>query len=221
MIDMRDNSYKQRKMQIFSSAGLYLVTSTELSNLPTLEVLERFLRAGGKLFQLREKTFSEEMLYETGLETRKLADKYGAVFIMNDQVDIALAVGADGVHLGQEDMNVDEARKILGDGAIIGVSTHNIEEAVKAQADGADYINIGPVFSTQTKPHASVLGTDGLEYILPHVKIPFTFMGGIKEDNMSSLLKYKPAAVAMVTEVTKAKDIETKVRNIVVLSSSQ
>jgi thiamine-phosphate pyrophosphorylase len=214
MIDMRDNLYKQRKMQIFNSAGLYLVTSTELSNAPTLEVLGMFLKAGGKLFQLREKTFSKEQLYETALEARKLADKYGAVFIMNDQVEMALAVGADGVHLGQDDMSVDEARKILGDGAIIGVSTHDIEEAVKAQKDGADYINIGPVFPTQTKPHASVLGTDGLKYILPHVKVPFTFMGGIKEDNMNSLLKYKPAAVAMVTEITKATDIAKKTTSL-------
>jgi len=202
------------KMEIFKKASIYLVTSTELSAVPTLELIEIFLKSGGRLFQLREKTFSKEQLIEIGLRAKELADTYDAVFIVNDHVDVALAVGADGVHLGQEDMSVHEARQLLGPNRIIGVSTHNVEEAVLAQEQGVDYINIGPIFPTQTKEHLLALGTTGVENILSSVKIPFTFMGGIKEDNIKSLLRYKPAALAMVTEITKAVDIEAKVQRL-------
>ncbi len=209
---------KQDSLRTLSKAGLYLVTSSEFSTLPVMEVLERFLKAGGKLFQLREKAFAREQLLETAKMARKLADQYGAVFILNDDVDVALAVNADGVHLGQDDMPIKDARKLLGNDLIIGVSTHNIQEAIAAQEDGADYINIGPVFPTQTKAHAKALGAEGIELILPYVKVPFTFMGGIKEENIPALLKYDPAAVAMVTEITRASDIESKVKKLLSIS---
>ena len=209
---------KQHNLSTLSKAGLYLVTSSEFSTLPVIEVLERFLKAGGRLFQLREKAFAREQLLEAASMARKLADKYDAVFILNDDVNVALAVKADGVHLGQDDMTVKEAREILGSNFIIGVSTHNIEEAVAAQDDGADYINIGPVFPTQTKAHTKAIGPEGIELILPYVKVPFTFMGGIKEENLQSLLKYDPAAVAMVTEITRASDIESKVKKLLSIS---
>ncbi|MEI6079922.1 MAG: thiamine phosphate synthase [bacterium] len=209
---------KQDSLRTLSKAGLYLVTSSEFSTLPVMEVLERFLKAGGKLFQLREKAFAREQLLETAKMARKLADQYGAVFILNDDVDVALAVNADGVHLGQDDMPIKDARKLLGNDLIIGVSTHNIHEAIAAQEDGADYINIGPVFPTQTKAHAKALGAEGIELILPYVKVPFTFMGGIKEENIPALLKYDPAAVAMVTEITRASDIESKVKKLLSIS---
>ena len=154
------------------------------------------------------------------MHSRIIADRYDAVFIVNDDVELALAVGADGVHLGQEDLSVVAARKLLGKNAIIGVSTHNIEEAVAAQEHGADYINIGPVFPTQTKEHLSALGVSGIGNILAHVHIPFTFMGGIKEENMEQLLRYRPAALAMVTEITKAVEIEDKVLRLLLNSKT-
>ncbi|MFH1222710.1 MAG: thiamine phosphate synthase [Pseudomonadota bacterium] len=205
---------KTHKMEIFRNAGLYLVTSSELSNYPTPEVIEKYLKAGGKLFQLREKTMQENQFYETGLAAKRLSDTYGAVFIINDNVEMAKRLNADGVHLGQDDMSVVEARKILGGDFIIGVSTHNTEEAVQAQKDGADYINIGPVFPTATKPHMQTLGITGVEKILPSVDIPFTFMGGIKESNIHLLKKLHPAALAMVTEITKSPDVFSKVKSL-------
>ena len=194
-------------MEIFKSAGLYLVTSTELSDRPTLEIIERSLKAGCRLFQLREKTLTKAQYKELAFQARTLAHEYNAIFIVNDHVDIALDVGADGVHLGQDDMSVSEARKILGDEYIIGVSTHNIEEVTKAQNEGADYINIGPVFPTKTKPDAVSLGLDGIRQILPYVKIPFTFMGGIKLENVDSLKAFKPAAVAVITGLTRSSSL--------------
>jgi len=208
---------KEHKMEIFKRAGIYLVTSSELSNRPTEEIIEQFLQAGGKLFQLREKKLSEKEFYELGLKAKKLSDKYDAAFIVNDNVEQALKLKADGVHLGQDDMSIKEARKMLGPSFIIGASTHNVDEVIKAQADGADYINIGPVFPTNTKLHMQALGIDGVATILPSVKIPFTFMGGIKEDNLHLLKKFNPAAVAMVTEITRAENVLLRVRSLLKL----
>lgn len=202
---------KTKKMQKFRSAKLYLVTSTELSNAPTLQILNEALRAGLKLFQLREKTLIKSEYKELALLVRSMANKYDALFIVNDHVDVAKEVCADGVHLGQDDMSVKEARKLLGDEFIIGVSTHNVEEAVKAQNEGADYINIGPVFATNTKPFASSLGIQGIKEILPHVKIPFTFMGGIKLENVEELKPFKPAAVAVITELTRSSRLSVDI----------
>ena len=196
---------KKNRMQVFSNAGLYLVTSSELSNYPTLQVIEEVLQKGCRLFQLREKTLSKDDYKELAIRAKELAFKYNALFIVNDHVDVAVEVGADGVHLGQEDMNVHDARTLLGPECIIGVSTHNVEEILKAQSDGADYINVGPVFPTNTKPLATFLGVEGVKELLPYIKIPFTFMGGIKCDNVKELKPFKPAAVAMITEITKAK----------------
>jgi thiamine-phosphate pyrophosphorylase len=202
---------KTQKMQKFCSARLYLVTSKELSNAPTLQILREALQVGCKLFQLREKTLKKHEYKELAMLVRSLANKYGALFIVNDHVDVAKEVGADGVHLGQEDMSVADARKILGDEFIIGVSTHNVEEAVKAQQDGADYINIGPVFPTNTKPFATSLGLEGIKKILPHVNIPFTFMGGIKLENVEDLRPFKPAAVAVITELTRSSSLSVDI----------
>jgi thiamine-phosphate pyrophosphorylase len=194
-------------MDIFKRAGLYLVTSSELSDMPTLEIIEQSLNAGCRLFQLREKTLSKNEYKELAFQARTLADRHGALFIVNDYVDVAVDVRADGVHLGQDDMSVSDARKMLGDEFIIGVSTHNIEEAIQAQAQGADYINIGPVFPTNTKPDAVSLGLDGIKKILPYVKVPFTFMGGIKLDNVDTLKAFRPAAVAVITGLTRSASL--------------
>jgi thiamine-phosphate pyrophosphorylase len=205
---------KEHKLEILKNAGIYLVTSSEFSNRPTLQIIGQALASGCRLFQLREKNISKKELFELASEAKKLAQKFPSVFIINDHIDIAMAVGADGIHLGQDDLPVGQARKICGDKLIIGVSTHNKEEILKAQDEGADYINIGPVFSTNTKPHAVSLGFDGLAKLLPFVKIPFTLMGGIKEDNIKGLVGLKPAAVAMVTEITMAADIKIKINNL-------
>jgi thiamine-phosphate pyrophosphorylase len=204
---------KEQKMSLLSRAGLYLVTSFELSNYPSLYIIEEFLKAGGKLFQLREKTLSKKELYELAFAARHLANEYGAVFIVNDDIELAIASHADGVHLGQEDLPLKEARKSLGEEAIIGISTHNIDEALKAVQGGADYINLGPVFSTQTKLHAQTIKPDEINLILSAIgSSPFTFMGGIKESNITELLNYKASAYAMITELTKSKNLGDKTK---------
>jgi thiamine-phosphate pyrophosphorylase len=179
-----------------------------------MEIIKEYLDAGGRLFQLREKTLDKTMLLEYALTARKMADDYNALFILNDCPETAARVKADGVHLGQSDMPPAEARKIIGEDYIIGVSTHNTEQAIEAVNSGADYINIGPVFSTPTKPNADALGFCLIDEIIRNINIPFTFMGGIKENNIPGLLKYNPAAVAMVTEISKSQDVFEKVKSL-------
>ncbi|MEI6092207.1 MAG: thiamine phosphate synthase [bacterium] len=203
------------RKELLKKAGVYFVTSTELSLGPTSEILRLYLNAGGRMFQLREKMMSRDELLQLSKYSRKIADEYGALFIVNDDVALAKMSNADGVHLGQDDMSVNEARQMLGDDLIIGVSTHNVEEVLLAQEQGADYINLGPIYPTKTKEHITPLGIAGLEKILPYVKIPFTFMGGLKENNIAPLLKYKPCALAMVTEISKAIDVENKVKSLI------
>lgn len=202
------------KLDIFNNAGIYLVTSSEHSNYDTLDLLENCLKAGVKLIQLREKTLKHSQLYNLAKKVKAKCSKYGALLIINDYIDIALSVGADGVHLGQDDLPCVEARKLLGKNYIIGVSTHNVDEIVKAQNDGATYLNIGPVFKTNTKEHFDNIGISGLTSLVSYVKIPYTLMGGIKEDNIKELREFNPSAFAFVTEITKSKNIDKKIKNL-------
>lgn len=205
---------KQLNLEIFKHAKIYLVSSQEFSDYKTLHIIEEALKAGLKLFQMREKTmpYSEKIIL--GKQLKELSNKYNAVFIVNDDVELAKTIDADGVHLGQEDMNIVEARKILGNNKIIGLSTHNYKEAMNAKKQDIDYINIGPVNITNTKQHLVPVSVKEIEKIINNINIPFTFMGGIKEDNILEFYKFKPSAFAMVTEITKAKNIQNKVSNL-------
>ncbi len=205
---------KENKMKIFKSAGVYLVSSSELSCRTTLEVVKDFLEAGGKLFQLREKTWNKEQFLKIGKELREISNRTGSLFILNDDPFLATELKADGVHLGQDDTSVKEARKIIGNEGIIGVSTHNLEEAVKAFHEGADYINIGPVFPTGTKPGVKSISINEVDKIVKQVNLPYTFMGGIKASNLTQLLNFSPSAFAMITELTMAESVETKLKDI-------
>ena len=211
---MKSKLSKEQKMKIFKTAGLYLVSSSSLSARPTVETINDFLDAGGRLFQLREKMWTRDQFLEAGKKLRILADNFNALFVLNDDPALAIELNADGVHLGQDDMNVSEARKILGDKYIIGVSTHNIKEVIKAIKDGADYINIGPVFPTNTKPGIKNISMQEIEEMVKHARVPFTFMGGITTSNLNQLLKFCPSALGMITEVTMAKDVKSKVSDI-------
>ena len=195
------------RMVRFSDADLYVViTEAFCGGRSALEVLESVLDAGVTLIQFREKDCDDATLYTRALAFRNLiADR--ALMIVDDRVDIALAVGADGVHLGQSDMPIDVARRVVPD-LIIGGSTHNLDEAVAAQQGGASYVNIGPVFATQTKRVASgVVGLEMIDLIRPHLSIPFTTMGGIKLHNIGEVAAHGARHAAVVTAVTEADDV--------------
>jgi thiamine-phosphate pyrophosphorylase len=136
------------------------------------------------------------------------------LLIINDHVDIALAVKADGVHLGQEDLPLKVARKLAPD-LLIGASTHSLEQALQAQKDGADYLNVGPIFPTETKDVTNkFLGPEAIVEICPHVELPCTVMGGINESNIDQVLARGVQRVAMVTAITKAQNIAQRVSSL-------
>jgi thiamine-phosphate pyrophosphorylase len=204
---------KAERLQLFQQVDVYPVTCERLSEgRSNLEVLRAVIRGGSKIIQLREKEYGKRDLYNLALKFREITTRAGVLLIINDHVDIALAVDADGVHLGQEDLPVQVARKLAPE-LLIGASTHSLEQALQAEKDGADYINIGPIFSTQTKEGVeSVLGPEAIATISPQINVPFTVMGGIREENIEEVLAKGARRVAMVSAITKAVDIAAKVK---------
>jgi thiamine-phosphate pyrophosphorylase len=194
---------------------LYLVTCEELSDgRSDLEVVRAALDGGLRLLQLRDKRSCARDLFYKAEALRRLTADAGATLIMNDRLDVALAVGADGVHLGQGDLPVAHARRVAP-GLIIGASTHSLEQALAAQAAGASYVNIGPLFATGTKPDAPQwLGVDAIGAIAPRLSIPFTVMGGINLANLGQVLATGARLVAVVTAVTRAPDVRRAVEGL-------
>lgn len=208
-------SLHAQRMARFRAAGLYLVTSRALSlGRSTQEVVARALAGGARLIQLREKDLTARDYAILARQVREITHRFNALLIINDRLDVALAVGADGVHLGQDDFPVHEARRLAPD-LIIGASTHSESEALQAQAAGASYVNIGPLFPTGTKQWSGeFLGLAGLRRIAPTVTIPFTVMGGIKLEQIPALRAAGANIIALVTAITTAPDPTTATRDL-------
>lgn len=203
------------KMAMFKLVDIYPVISSEFTNnRNVIEVLQQIAAGGAKIVQLREKNLSKNEVYRLAVAYRKITAANNMLLIINDHLDIALAIGADGVHLGQDDLPLAAARGLTNQ-LILGSSTHNLAEAEQAIADGADYINIGPIYSTQTKQLSyAALGLDTLHQVAAKINIPFTVMGGIKEHHLDELIGLGARHIAMVTEITQADDITTKVKQL-------
>lgn len=206
------------RMGLFVCAGLYLVTSQALSaGRRTPEVVSAALRGGVRLVQLREKDLPLRELLPMARDLRAMTRECGALLIINDRIDVALAAEADGVHLGLSDLPITDARRIAP-GLIIGASSHSEAEAAAARLEGASYVNIGPLFPTRTKEWSDAfLGLEGLRRIAPTVGIPFTVMGGIKEAHVPDLLAAGARTLAVVTAVTAAPDPEVAARRLLKL----
>ncbi len=204
---------KETRVAMFEEVDVYPVTCEELSaSRSNLEVLEGVIQGGARIIQLREKRYSAKNFYKLALKFREITAKAGMVLIINDHLDIALAVEADGVHLGQDDLPLPAAKKLAPE-LLIGASTHSLEQALQAQKDGADYINIGPIFSTKTKEGAAhFLGPEAIAHISAKIEVPFTVMGGINVSNIDQVLTQDARRVAMVTAITQAPDIAERVR---------
>jgi len=205
----------EERLRRFSDAGLYLVTSQTLSAGRSTEEIVRAALAGGvRLIQLREKEMPLRDYVELAAQVRELTQRAGCLLIINDRVDVALAVGADGVHLGQDDFPIPAARRLAPD-LVIGASTHTVEEAVRAQAAGASYINIGPIYPTGTKVwEGAYLGIEGLRTIAAVTHVPFTVMGGIKAAHIPDLKAVGARLIALVTAVTADPDPEQAARDL-------
>lgn len=202
------------RLALFDRADLYVVITEKLcAGRSALDVLEKTLAAGVLLVQLREKDLPGRELYERALAFSQKTKAAGALLIINDRLDIALAAAADGVHLGQDDLPVAAARRLAPD-LIIGASTHSLEEALAAQNAGASYVNIGPIFATMTKETAVPLGPEMIEHIAPRLKIPWTTMGGIKAANIGQVVSRGARHPAVITAVTAADDPEAAAREL-------
>ncbi len=183
------------------SNSIYLITDTNISGLSHVQTVRLAVAAGIRTIQIREKSLTKKEIYNEALAIRGHTKKYGVTFIVNDYVDIALAVDADGVHLGQDDMPVEEARKIMGKRKIIGVSTHNLKQAIHAENSGADYIGFGPMFRTGTKDAGKPRGLKNLEKIRKHIRIPIVAIGGIARENVSDVLSAGADACAVISGI--------------------
>ena len=195
---------------------LYAVTDSRwLKPGETLEeVVEALLRGGVTLLQLRDKQASREALIAQAKRLLAVCRRYGVPLIINDYPDVALESGADGVHVGQDDMAYEEARRMLGQDKIIGVSAHNPGEALRAQAAGADYLGCGAVFGSATKDGVQTLTPAGLHAICQAVTIPVVGIGGIDQDNISQLNGSGAAGVAVVSALFAPEDKENAARQM-------
>lgn len=194
---------------------LYLVTDRELMSTETLEeAVENAIKGGCTLVQLREKTASSLEFYDNALKVKAVTDKYNIPLIINDRVDIALAIDADGIHVGQEDLPAQTVRKIIGEGKILGVSANSVESAIKAQKDGADYIGVGAVYSTNTKTDAGVITRERLLAVRQAVTVPIVAIGGINPQNAALLKGTGINGIAVVSAIIAQKDIEAAAKGI-------
>jgi len=193
---------------------LYLVTDAGLSRGRSHRVIvEAAIRGGVTVVQYRQKYASTRRMIEEAAELCRLCRAAGVPFIVNDRLDVALAVDADGVHVGQDDMPASVARRLLGPRRILGVSAGSVEEARKAVDDGADYIGASPVFSTPTKPDAPPpLGIEGLRRMTKAVEVPVVAIGGITTENAAAMMKAGAAGIAVVSAIVAAEDVETAAR---------
>lgn len=203
------------KKRLFKDYSLYVVLDrTAAKGRDFFKIVSEAIRGGVDIVQLRHKDAEDFQLIDLGKRLRDLTFKNGVIFIVNDRADIALELEADGVHLGQQDLSIETARKILGKNRIIGVSTHSLEQAIKAQALGADYISIGPIFSTPTKPTYKPVGLELVREAKERIKIPFVAIGGIERTNLKEVLLSGAKIVAVVRAVVSAEDVSAAAKQI-------
>ena len=196
--------------------SIYLVTDEAcLHGRPLLECVEEALAAGVTLVQYRAKAADGGVLYAEACKLKELCDKYNVPLIINDRLDIALAVGAAGVHLGQDDLPCAVARRLLGEDFIIGVSAHNPAEAEQAVSEGADYLGCGAVFGTATKHDVAKLGLENLRAIRKAVAVPMVGIGGITADNYAEVLATGANGAAIVSGILAQDDIGAVVKKLV------
>lgn len=198
---------------------LYAITDRNWLNGNTLaSQVEDALRGGATFLQLREKNASKEEIIKEALEIKEICKKYNVPFVIDDDVDIAKEIDADGVHIGQNDASYKYARDILGDNKIIGMTAHNLEEALTAQNSGADYIGVGAVFNTSTKLDTIPMSRETLMQITSNISIPVVAIGGINENNILELKGSGVDGVAVISAIFSKEDITEAANNLLSLS---
>ena len=194
---------------------LYAVTDRAWAKEKSLyQQVEEALKGGVTCVQLREKNLSDEEFLQEAVEIKALCQRYNVPLFINDNVFVALKCGADGVHVGQDDMAVSEVRSIVGENMMIGVSAHSVEEALEAVKNGADCLGVGAMFATSTKADANVLSWQTLHDICHAVDVPVVAIGGLNKDNIPSLAGSGVDGVALVSAIFASEDIESECRRL-------
>ena len=187
--------------------SVYLVTDRRnKTDDEFLNIIEEAIKGGTTIVQLREKTASTKEFYDLALKVKEITSRYGVPLLINDRIDIALAVDSEGVHIGQDDMPADIAREIIGEEKILGVSASTVEEAKKAEIDSADYIGSGAVFPTATKDDADSVSKEELKEIADSIDIPVVAIGGITIENAHTLKGSGIAGFSVVSAIMSAED---------------
>lgn len=209
---------EKKSTNLIFPAGIYGITAEKFSGgRSNLEVVREMIAGGIGIIQYREKRphKSSAAMLEECRAIRDMTRQAGVLFIINDYPDIALLVDADGVHVGQDDFPVSEVRRLIGADKLIGLSTHSPEQAAAAVKAGADYIGVGPIFSTQTKEDVCApVGLGYLNHVVRSCPLPFVAIGGIKEHNLDRVLEKGARTVCLVTEIVGAPDIAATVRRL-------
>ncbi len=188
---------------------LYLVTDRDvLKGRDLIKCVEESILGGVTLVQLREKNVTSREFYEIAIKVKEVTSRYNVPLIINDRLDIALAIDADGLHIGQKDLPASVARKILGKDKILGVSAATLQEAIKAEKDGADYLGVGAVFSTSTKKDTRDVSYETLSSITSSVNIPVVAIGGINENNVTKLNGSNIDGIAVVSCILGKEDVK-------------
>lgn len=201
------------KRKLLAESRLYLVLDKKAcGNRAMPNIAKKAKDSGVDVIQLRDKESKKDTLLKEAYELRKLLINSKTIFIINDYIDIARLVDSDGIHLGQNDLPIKTARLLLGNNKIIGKSCHSLNQAVKAQSNGADYISIGPIFSTPTKPEYKAVGTDLIKKVKDALTIPFFVIGGIDESNINSIVSLGVDRVAVCRAICRAKNIPFTVK---------
>ncbi len=183
-------------------SGLYFITDSKLSKQGIVADVQQAIEAGCRIVQYREKEKSTAEMVTEAKEIAALCREHDVLFLVNNDVDVALAVDADGVHLGQQDMPIAIARKLLEGGKIIGVTVHNLEEALQAEKQGADYVSVSPIFETKTKPDAGKpAGIELIKEVKEGAKLPIVAIGGINEGNVQLVLEAGADSVAVISAI--------------------
>lgn len=214
---LHHNSEDRNRKRKLTAASMWVYAVTDrgwLLHETLYQQVEKALKGGATFIQLREKNMDDDAFLAAALEIKELTDRYHVPFVINDNVDVAVRSGADGVHVGQSDMEAGDVRRLLGSDRIIGVSAHNVAEALAAEKSGADYLGVGAVFSTTTKEDVKTVSYDTLSEICAAVHIPVVAIGGITADNIALLKGSGVSGVAVVSAIFGAEDITVATKKI-------
>jgi thiamine-phosphate pyrophosphorylase len=213
-----DMMNRNKELREALPAGLYGITAEKFSEGRTnLQVVAQMIQGGIKIIQYREKRASKSYnaILEECRQIRALTRAAGVTFIVNDYVDVAMLVDADGVHVGQDDLPVGEVKKLLGRNKIVGLSTHSPQQAKDAVFAGADYIGVGPIFATKTKDDVcDPVGFSYLDWVVENISLPFVAIGGIKMHNVEQIVQRGAKTICLVTEIVGAPDIVARVHEL-------